>query len=330
MLRFRLAVAALLLACIAPAHAGERVTLPDPWHAGRTLAYATHGIDSQHDAEGHAGARMGSDTTLVTVTRVDADGVHEAWRVRDSEERVFDGDLPDEDFYQGVKAAFDATGFDVLAGPDGYRRFENADAIGAALRDRLRAVSLARTDTELQTVDAASREAARAEAQRAIEANLARTTTPAALEEAISGTFRDYHRFLGRTLEAGITHTEPSDLVSPGGGAPVPATLQYVLLSAPAGAPVAVIEWKRTLDVGRARDRLWDMADAAAGKTTPADARVGVPEGMASEDSGTLRIDRATGVVLASEHVRRSTNGGVTKAAIEWMTLVDADAPAPR
>src|SRR6188472_2212255 len=108
-----LLVALLGLLPMALAFAGERITLPNPWQAGRTFDYATYVVAANRPPKGAGNVRVASDISRLTITRVDAAGAHQQWRSHDSVTQLLDGEDEAEPIAQAAMHALDGSGIDV-------------------------------------------------------------------------------------------------------------------------------------------------------------------------------------------------------------------------
>jgi hypothetical protein len=316
-------LALLLAAAPAFAHAGEKVALPNPWKAGRSFDYATSFVKHETSAAGQHVLETSSDLTRVTITRVDPKATHQVWTQRDPHLGTLLGDAGDQPIRAAFVDALTRIGVEVAVDPRGrYLRIENAERIGAQLRSTVRPVAMAHYGTMLPEVDPGVRATQLAELGARVDASFEATTSPQAIESLLGATYQDLTRFVGGELEAGISHADDTTVATPFSTTSLPARIEYALLTPAPGATEVEIEWRRRLDVGRGREALWDLSDAMTHTTTSAEQRIGMPPGIAHEDTGTARFDRASGTLVYWEQTEHRQHDGKTTATHSRMVLV--------
>jgi hypothetical protein len=293
--------ALLLVAAPAITIAAEQVRWPLTWKAGDTWVYDTESIDREIEG-GKTKAVRTSDRTEIRVDEAAKSGYVQTWTSRDSRIETIEGDRASSDMIAPALEQFDGYGVIAEFGADGrYRRLRNLDDTTTKVRTIMRSLVMpnvdklfGKTDPKLSKADA---DAARAEAERNLEAMMEAFFSRDKVEVMTTGQIKTFSDFVGGTFQAGKRYRDAEPLESPLYGKPLPATREYSIAIDKNDPALARLRWTHALNNDGDADALWQLASELGNADLQSKRPAGRPQDLALREEGVAVFRRDTGVI---------------------------------
>jgi hypothetical protein len=293
-------LSALLLVAV-PVIAAEQVRWPLAWKTGDAWVYNTETIDRETSA-GKTKTIKTTDRTEIRVDDSDKDGYVQTWTARDSRIETIDGDRASSDIIAPILEQFDGYGVIAEFGADGrYLRLRNLEETTAKVRTIMRPLIGASVDTMFSDTDPKVSkddvDAARAIAERNLEAMMEAFFSREKVEIMTTGQIKTFSDFVGRTYEVGKRYRDAEPIESPEHGKPLPATRDYTIALDTRDPTLARLRWTHTLNLDGDVDALWQLASELSDVDIQSKRPEGRPQDLVLREEGVAVYRRDTGVV---------------------------------